>query len=38
MENSTQTTVMLKALDIELLAIMTADLEAFRNAQQSIAA
>jgi hypothetical protein len=33
MENSTQTTVLLKALDLELLAILTADLEAFKSLQ-----
>jgi hypothetical protein len=38
MENSTQTIVMLKALDLELLAILTADIEAFKNTQGNIAA
>jgi hypothetical protein len=31
MENSTQTILILKALDIELLTILTADLEAFEK-------
>jgi hypothetical protein len=38
MENPTQLNILLKAIDIELLAILTADLEAFKTAQQNIAA
>lgn len=33
MENSTKITVLLKALDLELLAILTADLEALKSLQ-----
>jgi hypothetical protein len=38
MENSTQTTAILTALDKELMAILVADLEAFKNVHQQIAA
>ena len=34
MKNSTKTTVMLKALDLELKAILENDLKAFKAAQQ----
>jgi hypothetical protein len=34
MKNSTKTTVLLKAFDIELRAILVKDLKAFKTAQQ----
>lgn len=38
MENLTETTIMRKAFDIELMAILLADLETFKSTQQDIAA
>ena len=38
MENSNGTIILLKALDIELMVILLADLEAFKSTQQDIAA
>jgi hypothetical protein len=38
MENTTETIILLKALDMELMAIIAADLEAFKNSRQDIAA
>lgn len=38
MENSTETAILLKMLDIELMGILLADLEAFKSTQQDIAA
>jgi hypothetical protein len=34
MKNSTKTTILLKAFDIELKAILVKDLKAFKTAQQ----
>ena len=38
MESSLQTTILLKALDIQLRAILAADLQTFKNAQRLPAA